>query len=154
MLNRPQDQGEALAQDDEDINGAHQTTDTRPIWQRHIVKIVAGVGLGVLLAAGTVPTGPDAFVVGPGQGLARLSVDNELAIDLAEHCERPMFMGRIQDDEHRITYEVARTLEADQTQVTVGGLQVGDVFNPHRNAYGVWVSDACPARLNDELLYG
>ncbi len=155
MLNRPSDQGDALTQDDEEINGPYPTIDARPVWQRHIAKITAGVGAAVLLAAGLIPLGPGAFAIEPGQGLIRLGVDYDLAIDLAEHCERPVYMGQVQDDEYRITYEVARTLksETDRVQVTVGGLQVGDVFNARRNFYGVWASDACPARLNDELLY-
>lgn len=154
MLNRPEDQADALVQDNDDINGAATIDpDTRPAWKRHFGKIVGAIGVGVMLAAGTVQTGPDAFVVQTAEGLARDTVNNELAIDLAEHCERPMYMGRIQSPEFEIGYEAARQLDARNIQVTVGGLQAGDVFNPRRNIYGVWASDACPARLNDELLY-
>lgn len=147
MLNRPDHQADGLTQDNDEINGAEPITPNRPVWERRPRSIAAAIAAALLLGGALIPMGPGAFAIEAGKGFIP-TLNYDQSINLSEHCGTPLFMGKRQTFEHRITYEVARLLKAetDRVQVTVG-VREGERFNYRRNLFGigVWANDACPA---------
>lgn len=138
----------------------------RPFWNRH-PRAILGVTAAVLfVGVALAPSGPGAFAIEPGQGIIRKNIirngvehdgiNFEQSVNIAQRCGIALYMGKIQTDEYRISYEVARKLESetDQTQVTAG-VRAGERFNYRRNFFGIgaWVGDTCPAGRSDERLY-
>lgn len=143
----------------------HREPGSQPV-NRH-PRLILGVTAAVLfVGAALVPSGPGAFAIESGEGIIRENITRdgvqhdgisfEQSINIAQHCSIPLYMGKIQTDEYRIPYEVARKLESetDRTQVTAG-VHTGERFNYRRNFFGIgaWAGDACPSRPSGEQLY-